>query len=90
MDVNTINIIALAYLGDSIYEVYIRESLIKKGIAKVEEFTNSSNPCLTIDLYNSEIKRFEKHYKTLKIQKGPAVPGSSNGISFSCVVTKKR
>lgn len=39
MDVNTINIIALAYLGDSIYEVYIRESLIKKGIAKVEELT---------------------------------------------------
>ena len=39
MDINTINIIALAYLGDSIYEVYIRESLIKKGIAKVEELT---------------------------------------------------
>lgn len=39
MDVNTINIIALAYLGDSIYEVYIRESLIKKGIAKVEDLT---------------------------------------------------
>ena len=39
MDVNTINIITLAYLGDAIYEVYIREILIKKGIAKVEELT---------------------------------------------------
>lgn len=37
MDVNTINIITLAYLGDAIYEIYIREKLIKKGIAKVEE-----------------------------------------------------
>lgn len=37
MDVNTINIITLAYLGDAIYEVYIREKLINKGIAKVEE-----------------------------------------------------
>ena len=37
MDVNTINIITLAYLGDAIYEVYIREKLIRKGIAKVEE-----------------------------------------------------
>ena len=37
MDINTINIITLAYLGDSIYEVYIREKLIQKGIAKVEE-----------------------------------------------------
>ena len=37
MNVNTINIITLAYLGDAIYEIYIREKLIKKGIAKVEE-----------------------------------------------------
>jgi ribonuclease-3 family protein len=37
MDLRTINVITLAYLGDAIYEVYIREHLIKKGIAKVEE-----------------------------------------------------
>ena len=37
MDVKSINVITLAYLGDAIYEVYVREYLIKKGIAKVEE-----------------------------------------------------
>lgn len=37
MDVNCINIITLAYMGDAIYEVYIREACIKQGIAKVEE-----------------------------------------------------
>lgn len=37
MDVNTINVITLAYLGDAIYEVYIRKNLIETGIAKVEE-----------------------------------------------------
>ena len=37
MNVDTINVIALAYLGDAIYEVYIRESLMKNGIVKVEE-----------------------------------------------------
>ena len=37
MDINTINIITLAYLGDAIYEAYIREKLINLGIAKVEE-----------------------------------------------------
>ena len=42
MDINTINIVALAYLGDSIYEVYIRESLIRKGIVKVEELTKEA------------------------------------------------
>ena len=33
-----INVITLAYLGDAVYEVYVRNYLIKKGIAKVEEF----------------------------------------------------
>ena len=37
MDVNLINIMTLAYLGDAVYEVYIREYLIKNGIAKVED-----------------------------------------------------
>lgn len=37
MDVNLINIMTLAYLGDAIYEVYVREYLIKNDIAKVEE-----------------------------------------------------
>lgn len=37
MNIDTTNIIALAYLGDSIYEVYIREKLLKQGISKVKE-----------------------------------------------------
>lgn len=37
MNVDLINVITLAYLGDAVYEVYVREYLIKKGIAKVEE-----------------------------------------------------
>lgn len=42
MDINTINIVALAYLGDAIYEVYIREELIRSGISKVEELTKEA------------------------------------------------
>ena len=34
MDVNLINV---TYLGDAVYEVYVREYLINNGIAKVEE-----------------------------------------------------
>ena len=37
MDIRMINVISLAYLGDSVYEVYIREHLMKKGIALVED-----------------------------------------------------
>ena len=31
------NVLVLAYLGDSIYEIYIREYLISKGIGKVKD-----------------------------------------------------
>lgn len=37
MDANNINVIALAYLGDSVYEVYIRRMLINKGYVKVDD-----------------------------------------------------
>ena len=40
--INNINVIVLAYLGVAIYEVYIRESLINKGINKVERLQEES------------------------------------------------
>ena len=42
MDLNLINVITLAYIGDAVYEVYVREYLIKNGIAKVEELQKES------------------------------------------------
>lgn len=35
MKIDSMNVITLAYLGDSVYEVYIREYLISKGIVYV-------------------------------------------------------
>ena len=37
-----INVLALAYLGDSVYEVYIRKYLIEQGIVNVNELQESS------------------------------------------------
>lgn len=37
-----INVIALAYLGDSVYELFIRDFLIKKGIYQVENLQKES------------------------------------------------
>lgn len=42
MNTKEINIISLAYLGDAVYELQIREFLIKKGIAKVDELMKES------------------------------------------------
>ena len=37
MDTRNINVITLAYMGDAVYEVYIRKSLIDKNIALVDD-----------------------------------------------------
>lgn len=42
MDINNINILVLAYLGDSVYELYIREKLINKNISSVDELQKTS------------------------------------------------
>lgn len=42
MNINSINVITLAYLGDSVYEVYIREYLISKGIVYVDDLQKES------------------------------------------------
>jgi ribonuclease-3 family protein len=42
MNVLEINPLVLAYLGDSIYEQYIREYLIRCGIRKVNELQNKA------------------------------------------------
>ena len=42
LDVNLINIIVLAYLGDAIYENYVRRYLINKGINNVKDLQEES------------------------------------------------
>ena len=42
MEIETINILVLAYLGDSIYENLVREFLIKQSIANVNDLQKES------------------------------------------------
>lgn len=42
MNPNSINILVLAYLGDTIYENYVRRHLIKEGIANVNDLQTES------------------------------------------------
>lgn len=42
MNVLEINVLVLAYLGDSIYENYVRKYLINKGIANVNDLQTES------------------------------------------------
>lgn len=40
--IDEINVLVLAYLGDSVYEIYVRENLIKNGIANVNDLQKES------------------------------------------------
>lgn len=42
MDTRMFNVITLAYLGDSVYEVYVREYLINTGVALVEDLQKNA------------------------------------------------
>ena len=42
MNVNEINVLVLAYLGDSVYENYIRKYLINTGIGNVNDLQSES------------------------------------------------
>ena len=42
MDINNLNILVLAYLGDNVYEYYIRRFLIEKNIPNVDALQTES------------------------------------------------
>ena len=42
MGINEINILSLAYLGDAVYELEVRNYLIKTGVSKVNKLQNEA------------------------------------------------
>lgn len=42
MQINNMNVLVLAYLGDSVYEGHVRESLIRRGISNVKDLQENS------------------------------------------------
>lgn len=59
MKTKEINVLALAYLGDAIYEKYIRLYLVKSGISKVNDLQKRS--------VNYVSARAQSHFLTLLI-----------------------
>lgn len=51
------NVLALAYLGDSIYEVYIRIHLLKKGITKVKDLQKNAISFVSASSQEKYLKR---------------------------------
>lgn len=51
------NNLVLAYLGDAVYELYIREYLIKKGLCKVNDLQNESLKYVSAKSQSEHLKR---------------------------------
>ena len=97
-----INVITLAYLGDSVYEVYIREHLIRKGIAKVDELqreavkyvsAKSQNTILNFLINNNylyddevEIIKRGRNYKRGNHPKNTDIITYKNSTGFECLI----
>ena len=57
MNNKDVNVLALAYLGDSVYEIYIREHLIKKGIEKVKTLQEEATKFVSAKSQASFLKK---------------------------------
>lgn len=57
MKVNDLNVLALAYIGDAVYEIYIRKYLLEKGIVKVKELQKEAIKFVSANSQSIIIKR---------------------------------
>ena len=60
MNINTINILVLAYMGDVIYESYIREYLINNGINKVNQLQKEATKYVSARAQNNYLQQMLK------------------------------
>lgn len=56
-----LNTLALAYLGDSVYELYIREYLLKKGIVKVKELQQEATSYVSAKSQTKILEKIKKY-----------------------------
>lgn len=98
----SVNALTLAYLGDSVYEVYIRKYLISKGIAKVNnlqkeaiKYVSAKGQCKFVTLMleenfltQSEIDVFHRarNYKTTSHPKNTDIITYKYATGFEAVI----
>lgn len=91
--VNEVNNLVYAYLGDAIYELYIREFLINKGISKVNDLQKMSLEYVTAkkQCYYVE-KMLDKNFlseEEIEIYKRGRNASSHNSKSTDIITYKK-
>ncbi len=92
MEINKFNILVLAYMGDVIYETYIRKYLIDKGLSKVNllqknsvKYVSAKNQAkyLQVMINNNVINSFELDIvKRARNNKGSSHPKNTDIITY--------
>ena len=93
IDMNSINSLVLAYLGDSVYELYVRRYLVKKNIGKVNDLQKEAINYVSAS--NQEkylLKMVENNYLTedeLDIVKRARNHKNNHKPKYSSIITYK-
>ena len=93
IDMNSMNSLVLAYLGDSVYELYVRKYLVKKNIGKVNDLQKEAINYVSAS--NQEkylLKMVENNYLTeeeLDIVKRARNHKNNHKPKYASIVTYK-
>ena len=64
MDTNNLNALELAYIGDAVYEVSIREYLLKKGIRKVNNLQKEAKKFVSAKGQSEILNKLSENFLT--------------------------
>ena len=94
MDIREVNVLVLAYLGDTIYEDYIRKYLISLGINNVDSLQKKSKDYVSAkaqarivkDLIDKELLTDEEMsvYKRARNYKTTSHPKNCDIVTYKC------
>ena len=93
IDINSMNSLVLAYLGDSVYELYVRNYLVKMNIGKVNDLQKEAIKYVSAS--NQEkylLKMIEDNYLTeeeLEIVKRARNHKNNHKPKYSSIITYK-
>ena len=96
MNINEVNILALAYLGDSVYELRIRDYLIKNKIYKVNNlqtkslnYVTAKNQCKFINYLIDNNYLTEDEIDIVKRGRNASVyshPKNTDIVTYKCAI----
>jgi len=93
IDMNSMNSLVLAYLGDSVYELYVRKYLVKKNIGKVNDLQKEAiNYVSASNQKKYLLKMIEDKYLTedeLDIVKRARNHKNNHKPKYSSIITYK-